>query len=130
LKDVSQTFAFRRIDHFNERHFSLKVRAKIRAPITILTLRSVADAIRQHRFQLVKIAPHDIQFFVGDKPGEVLPHALPHNPRLAMIHPQALLLQNAGNSHAETVDTLFKVVISGKSEVVGVSRVCCSSGLR
>ena len=119
---------FRRIDHFNERHLSLKVRAEIRAPVTILTPRSVADAIRQHRFQPIEVAAQDIRFLVGHKPSQVLPHTFPHHAGLAMIHPQSLLLHNGGRAHAETFDALFKIVISGKGEVVGITRVDGSGG--
>ena len=114
FENRAQPLSFRRIDHFYERHFSMEVRAKVRAAIMILTFRAEAEAIRQHRLQPIKVAAHNIHFLAGDKSGQVLTDSLPHHARLAVIHSEALRLQNGGHCHAETLDAFFKVVVSGK----------------
>ncbi len=47
----------------------------------------------------------------------MLPHTLPHHPRLAVIHPEALFLQDRCHGHTEPFDMLFKIVVSRKREV-------------
>jgi len=130
LIDVAESLPFHRIDHFDERNLAVKVGAEVRPPIAILTLGPAPDTIRQHRFQLIKVTPHDVHFFVGDKSGQMLPHTLPHHSRLAVIHSQTLFLQDSAYRHIEPFDTPCKIVVSRKREVVRISRIGRSGGFR
>jgi hypothetical protein len=60
----------------------------------------------------------------------VLPYALAHNSRLAVMHGESFFEQNSRYMDGEPLCAFLKFLTASKCEVVGVSRVCCSGGLR
>ena len=90
----AKTSALCRVDHLHKTHAALEVRAKLLMAGAILGGWTQPDAIRQRGFEAVEVSAYDVHVAVRDEPREVLPHPLPHDARLAVVHAEAFPHQN------------------------------------
>jgi hypothetical protein len=93
-------------------------------PRAILALGTEPHAIRKCGLESVVVSSDHIQVPVGDQSRQILPHALPHDSRLPMIHAEAFIVQNRGDVYCEALDSSFQYFVSGERKIVGVPRVC------
>ena len=95
----------------------------------VLCSRAVAYAVRERRFQAIKVGPHHVHSFIGDEPGEMLAHSLAHHASLAVIHTEAFFHEDGGHVEREAVYVTFELAHTRKGQVVGVSGVFCTNGV-
>src|SRR5215831_17748817 len=75
-----------RIDGFHEGDASVQMLLPMLVSVAILTYRTMTHAIGEYRLQAVEIRSPHIHSLVCDQPGKVLPHALAHNARFAVVN--------------------------------------------
>ncbi len=99
------------------------MRAKIRMPFAILTERPVPRTVGESGFQSIEIDAPNIQPPIRHHTREMLPHALPHDARLAMMDREAFLMQNRGYVGGKPFHTMVEILSARKRQIVGVPRV-------
>jgi hypothetical protein len=68
-----------------------------RKSLSILTVRTRSDTVREYRFKSIEVAPHNIRMLVSDQASQMLPHASPHDTSLPVIHDEAFLDKDGGH---------------------------------
>lgn len=68
--------------------------AEIRMSIAILCFRSPSYAVVECSLQAIKISPANVRMPISYETYNVLPNALAHDPRLAVMYGKTLLQQN------------------------------------
>ena len=107
----------------NKRYPTFKVPPEVCVAGTILTMRSKSHTIGKHRFQLVEILPTDVQCFVDNDSGEVLPSALVHDTSFPIMNGEILFHGDRGNVNTEASRGPAKPQATRKCEIVGIPRV-------
>jgi hypothetical protein len=64
--------------------------------VTILCFRSQSNAIGESGLEAIEIGSYHVQMPIRHQPGQILPNALPHDTRLAVIYGETILQQNRG----------------------------------
>ena len=82
-----------------------------------------ANAVGEDRLQPVKIGSPDTRMLIDHQARQVLPYALPHDARLAMIHPEPFFMQDRGHMRGEPLHTALKIFTARKRKIVGVPRI-------
>jgi hypothetical protein len=98
--------------------------------IAVLALRTQARAIGEYGLETIEAGAHDIHAPVGDQTRQVLPHALAHDARLAVVHAETLFAQNGGDVRSKPLHASLECFAAGKRQIVGVARVLGASRLR
>jgi len=68
----------------------MEVQSIVRMSVSILTLEAEPFAIGKCGLEPVEITSYDIHVQIGDQACQVLPHTLPHDAGLSVIHGEAL----------------------------------------
>ena len=123
LQDRPKPFPPRWIDRLDEPHSAFQVRAKAGVISAVLAVRTEPRAIGQCRFEQIEIRPLHIHVLVDDEAGQVLPHSLTHDARLAVVHGETVLKQDRGNMRGEPLDSPLEFLTARKSKIVRVTRV-------
>jgi hypothetical protein len=96
-EQCAQAFSFGRVDRFHEPHPALKVRPEAGMHVPILALRPLADTISKYRLETIEVGSHDVCAPIGDEPRQMLPNALAHDARFAVMYGETLFAQNDGH---------------------------------
>ena len=120
---TAQTRTLLGMNHFHKADASFQVRSKRRMLLAVLALGAKTNAVRQNRIQQIEITAHNIHFFVGDKPRQVLPPSAAHDASLAMMDAESFLQQNSCYMFRKPLRIPAESLVSGKREIVGVARV-------
>src|SRR5512133_2472934 len=110
------------VQGFHERYASCEVGTKVWMICAVLCLRALADAVGQDCFQQIEVRTRNVRFAVYNRSCEVLPDALPHDPRLAMICGKSFFEQDRSQVDREAIHAFLKILASGKCQVVGIAR--------
>jgi hypothetical protein len=70
---------------------------EVRARVPILALRAKPFTVGKCRLKEVEVTSNDIRVLIHDDTSQVLPHTLPHDAGLPVIHGETLFKQNRGN---------------------------------
>jgi len=62
--------------------------------LAVLALSAETDAVRQNRLEQIEITAHNIHFFIGYKPCQVLPPSAAHDASLTKMDAETFLKQN------------------------------------
>ena len=65
--------------------------------VAVLAFRTQANAVGECRLETIEVGAYDIHALIGDQAREVLPNALAHDARLAVMHGETLFVQNGGD---------------------------------
>jgi hypothetical protein len=95
----------------------------------ILTIRALANAVGEGCLQDVEILSGYIPFLIDHWTCQMLPHALPHDSGLSVIHAETLFEQDGGSQGRESVRDRFEFFAAGKCKIVGVAGVFGADGL-
>jgi hypothetical protein len=117
------------IHHLHKRHAPRKVCSEVSVILTILRRRPMTYAVRQDRLQPVVVRSRNIQPLVRHNPRQILPHPLPHDPRLAMMNSKSLLQQNRRSPDSESFNPALERRVSRESKIVGVACIDRAAGL-
>ena len=77
--------------------------------VPVLCLRAEARAICERGLQAIEITADDVHALVCDESNEVLPHALTHDSRLAVMRLETFLVQNRGHRCRKSLDNAFEL---------------------
>ena len=80
--------------------------------LTILTLWTSANTIRQNRLRVIEITPNHIHALICDESGQMLSHALAHDASLAMVYVEPLLSEDGGNVRGEAFHSPRQIIPS------------------
>jgi hypothetical protein len=90
----------------------------------VLALRTQPDAIGERGLEPIEIGADDIHVLVLDQTRQVLPHALWHDARLAVMNSEAFFHQDGSHVRREQFDSPFKHGPSpGERKIIRVARV-------
>ena len=76
------------------------------------------NAVGERRPETIEVGAQDIHALIGDQARQVLPHALAHDARLAVIYAKALFVQNGGDGRGELYCAPLKCFAAGKRQIV------------
>ena len=107
----------------DKRDSACEVGAEVRMRSAVLRLRAVADAVRQRCLEAVEVVTDHVRAFVHHHPCQMLPHALPHDARLAMVHPKPFFEQDGCYMNREALRPFLKLFVAGKCQIIGEARV-------
>jgi hypothetical protein len=68
--------------------------------------------------ETIEAGAHDIHAPVGDQTRQVLPHALAHDARLAVVHAETLFAQNGGDVRSKPLHASLECFAAGKRQIV------------
>ena len=97
------------------------MQSEVRVRFTILTIRSVPDAICKNRLQAVKIIAHNIEFFVDNNSRQILAHPLPHEACLAVMNVEPLFQKNGSSLRCKALNTALESFVSRERQVVSIT---------
>lgn len=121
--DCAKAFSFDWIDGLHESDATIEVQSEVGLSVTILARMSQADAIRERCLESIEVGPDDIQVLIHNKACQMLPHTLPHDSCLAMIHAEAFFHENRGGVYCKSLHASFERLAAGESQVVRISCV-------
>src|SRR6266542_1713688 len=107
----------------HKRDAALQVGAESRMSSAVLGLGTVADAIGEGSLEPIEVGADDVYALIGDESCQVLAHTSPHDACLAVVHREALLVQNRGGVNREPLHASLEGFAAGKREIVRVARV-------
>src|SRR5438034_10621663 len=108
----AEPFSFCRVYHLDESQPALQVRTKRGMALAILALGAEANTVGEGCFEAIKVSPHDIHMLVQYHTRQVLPHALAHDSRLAIVHIESFLEQNGRNMGGKSLNISFEILSS------------------
>ena len=123
LENVSEAFAFCRMDGFYEAQSAGKVSLESWVPLRVLAFWAALNAVVENGFEAVEVGADDVDALIGDQSSQVLTHALTHDAGFAMVNGKALFEKNGRGLGCEVLDLRGESCITGKGEVVGVASV-------
>ena len=97
---------------------------------TILAFCSVSDTVCENCLQTIEVCAKNVRSFVDCHACKELAHALAHDARLAMMNGEPFLQQNCSGVDCKALYAALKFSIARKCQVICISRVSASSGLR
>jgi hypothetical protein len=92
IKQRPEALPFGWINGLYESDAALQVGSEAGVCFAVLGFRTVADAIRQYRFEAVEVGSNDVHTLIRYQPRQILPDALPHDASLAVMHGETLFL--------------------------------------
>ena len=122
LEYGTQPLAPRRVHGLDETHATFQMGAEIRSSVTILTDRTVADAIVEGGFEPIVFVPSDVGVLVDDESSCRLPDSLAHNACFPAVHVEPLVAHDSANRGVEPAD--------GSSQRLGAEARCHAAGSR
>ena len=123
FKYCAKALSLGRVDHLHEPHPAIEVLPEGRMSVAVLALRTQPHTVGECRLETIEIGAYYIHPLIGDQARQMLPHALAHDARLAVVYDKTLLVQNGGDMGREPLHAPLKCFAPGKCQIVGVPRV-------
>src|ERR1017187_3105844 len=114
VEDRAQALSLVGVDRFDEGYTALQVHPKAGVPIAVLALRTQANTVGEYRLETIEVGSHDIHAPIGNQPRQVLPDALAHDARLAVVHGKTLFVQDGGHVGGEALHAAVKCFAARK----------------
>ncbi len=103
LEQYAKPPALGRVNRLHESHPAVQVRPKLRMSIAILALGTETNAVGQGGLEAIEVGPYDVHPLIGDQARQMLPHAMPHDARLAVMDGESFFVQNRGDMRGEAL---------------------------
>src|SRR5438876_10889717 len=98
--------------------------------VAILALRTEVNTVGERGLEKIEVGADYIHAPIDDEARQVLPHALAHDARLAVMDGESFFVQNRGDMRREPLGTAIERFAARKREIVGVPRVLGANRLR
>ena len=106
------------------------MRAKVAVLRTILTLRSMFDAIHKRCLKAVIVGSREIRLFVNNQTGQFLANAFSHYSSFSEIDAKAFVHDYRTDMACKSLDDAKKFWAARERTIISVTRVDGSSGMR
>src|SRR2546422_10435211 len=98
--------------------------------VAILALRTEVNTVGERGLKKIEVGADDIHAPIDDQTRQVLPHALAHDARLAVMDGETLFVQNGGDMRREPLHTTLEGFTAGGRQIVGGAGVLGADAFR